>query len=54
MFCTVLASAAPPPLLLGVCFDCQLIDVVPREMHDVRMNKIVTESRLIEISTENL
>ncbi|KJH68806.1 5-formyltetrahydrofolate cyclo-ligase [Chromobacterium violaceum] len=34
------------PLLVGVAFDCQLVDAVPREAWDVRLDWLLTESGL--------
>ncbi|WP_434632189.1 5-formyltetrahydrofolate cyclo-ligase [Chromobacterium sp. CV08] len=34
------------PLLVGVGFDCQLVDAVPREAWDVRLDWLLTESGL--------
>lgn len=38
------------PRLIGVAFDCQEIDIVPAEDHDVALDAILTESGLREIS----
>ena len=38
------------PTLIGVCFDFQLIAEVPDEEHDVRVNWIITEERMLESS----
>jgi 5-formyltetrahydrofolate cyclo-ligase len=32
---------------VGICLECQLVEQVPAEAHDVRMHAIVTENRLI-------
>ena len=32
------------PILLGVCFDFQLIKSIPSERHDIKMNMVITES----------
>ena len=37
------------PLLLGVCFGCQIVDRVPTEPHDHPMDRVVTERGFIEI-----
>jgi 5-formyltetrahydrofolate cyclo-ligase len=37
------------PVKIGVCFNFQLIDSVPKEPHDELMNTIITESEIIEI-----
>lgn len=31
----------------GVCFECQLFDTIPVELHDVRMDAVVTEKSFI-------
>ncbi len=36
---------------LGLAFDCQLIDKVPVELHDVPMHAILTESGIVEINS---
>lgn len=36
-----------PTRLIGVCFECQLVDEVPTESHDRRVASIVSESGLI-------
>jgi 5-formyltetrahydrofolate cyclo-ligase len=41
------ASAEPTPLLIGACYDFQLLDRVPHGSHDRRVDAIVTESRMI-------
>lgn len=35
-------------LAVGVCFDCQIVDSVPCEEHDMPVAAIVTESRIID------
>lgn len=34
-------------VLVGVCFELQLVDVLPAESHDIRMNMVVTEERIL-------
>jgi len=34
---------------IGLCFDCQIVDAVPRLEHDVVMDYIATERRLITV-----
>lgn len=41
------------PRLIGVAFDCQEIDIVPAEEHDVALDAILTESGLRLIAKEN-
>ncbi|WP_240674203.1 5-formyltetrahydrofolate cyclo-ligase [Crenobacter cavernae] len=35
------------PLIVGVAFDCQKVDAVPREPWDVRLDALLTESGLL-------
>ncbi len=35
-------------LLVGLCFELQLVDQLPTEAHDIRMNLLVTEDRLLD------
>ena len=39
----VTLAKAPGALRIGIAFDCQLVDHVPRDPHDVAMNIIITE-----------
>lgn len=39
---------APKAVKVGLCFDFQLVDKIPYEMHDVPVDFIVTEERIIE------
>lgn len=41
-----LNEAGKPPLLIGVAFDCQRVERVPEEPHDVVLAQILTESGL--------
>ena len=43
----VLSHAAPDALKVGVCFERQIVARVPHEAHDVRVDMVVTEDRLI-------
>jgi 5-formyltetrahydrofolate cyclo-ligase len=38
-----LAAASPEALRIGLAFECQLIEQVPREPHDVALHIIITE-----------
>ena len=38
----------PKAVKIGLCFDFQVVDKVPREEHDVPVDLIVTEERIIE------
>lgn len=40
---TTLAVAAPIALRVGLGYDCQMIDQVPREPHDIALHVIITE-----------
>lgn len=42
-----LATARGPATLVGLCHDFQLLDQVPSEGHDIRMQYIVTEQRVV-------
>lgn len=35
--------------LVGLCYDFQIVDVIPGEPHDVRMDMIITERRVIRL-----
>lgn len=41
------------PRLIGVAFDCQEVDIIPAEDHDVAVDAILTESGLRIIQKEN-
>ncbi|HPC18676.1 MAG: 5-formyltetrahydrofolate cyclo-ligase [Kiritimatiellae bacterium] len=43
--------AASGALRVGLCFECRLVEAVPMEAHDVRMDVVVTEARLLFAST---
>lgn len=36
-----------PPIFIGICLDCQLIDQVPVEKHDQKVDILLTPSRMI-------
>ncbi|MDQ3815896.1 MAG: 5-formyltetrahydrofolate cyclo-ligase [Armatimonadota bacterium] len=38
------------PLSIGICFDCQLVERVPREEHDRGVAMIVTETQTIDVA----
>jgi 5-formyltetrahydrofolate cyclo-ligase len=40
-------AALPRALRVGVAFEVQLVPTVPREPHDVALDAVVTESRLL-------
>lgn len=35
--------------IIGIGYDFQLIDSIPHEQHDVRMHRVVTDDRILEI-----
>ena len=41
------------PTLVGVAFDCQEVDIIPAEDHDVAVDAILTESGLRILRKEN-
>lgn len=41
------------PYKVGVCFDFQMVDAVPREAHDMLMDAVVCESRTEIIRSDN-
>lgn len=40
----------PKAIKIGLCFDFQLVEKIPREMHDVPVDMIVTEKRIVKCS----
>jgi 5-formyltetrahydrofolate cyclo-ligase len=34
---------------VGICFDFQLVEKIPRELHDVPMDMVVTEREVLKI-----
>jgi 5-formyltetrahydrofolate cyclo-ligase len=43
-------AAHPPRLAIGLAFECQLAPELPLELHDRRMDFVITENRVIPIS----
>lgn len=43
----LLAGKSAP--LFGIAYHCQILDHIPHEKHDIRMNLIVTDKEVIEI-----
>ncbi|HEY2826518.1 MAG TPA: 5-formyltetrahydrofolate cyclo-ligase [Pirellulales bacterium] len=41
-------AAHPPRLAIGLAYECQLVPQLPLELHDRRMDFVVTEKRVIE------
>lgn len=37
---------------MALCFDCQIVDTVPAQGHDVRMNMIATDRRIINVESQ--
>ena len=40
-------AKVPKAIKIGLCFDFQVVDKIPREMHDVPVDMIVTEKRVV-------
>ncbi len=38
-------STFAPPIILGVCFDEQIVSALPEESHDVRMTAVITPTQ---------
>jgi 5-formyltetrahydrofolate cyclo-ligase len=45
-----LAAANPQALRIGLAFECQLVDEVPRDPHDIRLHHVVTEAAMYRAS----
>lgn len=45
----LLAEVGPATKLVALAFECQLVDRVPTQSHDVRMHRIVTEAEVIDV-----
>lgn len=45
-----LHDAGPGTLRIGLCFELQLVDFLPAERHDVAMDMIITEERILRFS----
>jgi len=43
----LLAGRATDALTIGVCLESQIVDAIPAEEHDIRMDLVVTERRLL-------
>ncbi|HEX5061643.1 MAG TPA: 5-formyltetrahydrofolate cyclo-ligase, partial [Kofleriaceae bacterium] len=41
-----LAAASPAALRIGLAFECQIIEHVPREPHDAALHYVVTEAAI--------
>ncbi|MEK6983028.1 MAG: 5-formyltetrahydrofolate cyclo-ligase [Nanoarchaeota archaeon] len=46
-------AKVPNAVKIGLAFDFQIVDKLPREMHDVPVDLIVTDERVIECRQEN-
>ncbi len=44
-----LVAASPKALRIGIAFEIQLIDAVPRDPHDIDLSHVVTESATYEV-----
>jgi 5-formyltetrahydrofolate cyclo-ligase len=42
------------PKLIGVAFECQQVEHIPRERHDVQLDAVVTESQLYFTATSSV
>ncbi|MCC7204780.1 MAG: 5-formyltetrahydrofolate cyclo-ligase [Phycisphaeraceae bacterium] len=42
-------AGAGGTVAVGLCFECQMVEAIPAEPHDVGMDVIVTEERVIEV-----
>ena len=42
-----LSESEPQALRIALCFDCQLAEEIPMEVHDQRVEAIITETRFI-------
>lgn len=45
-------SSTRPPLV-GVCFDCQIVERVPTEPHDHPMDRVITQTGFIDSNAEH-
>jgi len=43
--------AESPALLVGLCYENRLLDTVPMDSHDIRMDVVVTEKRIVFASS---
>lgn len=43
-----LGTASTRPVLVGVCFNCQIVERVPTQAHDFPMDRIITQTGFIE------
>lgn len=46
-----LSELAVLPPLVGLCHDFQLLEQIPAEGHDIRMQYVITDQRIIEVGT---
>ncbi|QTN99414.1 5-formyltetrahydrofolate cyclo-ligase [Brucella sp. 458] len=46
------AERGSQPLLIGMAFDCQEVDYVPNEPHDIALHQILTESGLRSLAMD--
>lgn len=46
-FDRTLQRSKKTPILVGLCYEIQLVTFLPKEYHDVRMDAVATERRLI-------
>lgn len=43
----------PQALKIGIAFDCQIVDEVPREPHDVKMDLVISPSACLKCTMQN-
>ena len=43
----LLVKLRPDCYKIGIAFDVQIVDMIPAETHDIKMDSIITESRII-------
>ena len=43
------AKNAVAPLVIGVCYDCQVVNQVPQNQFDQRVDMILTEDRVLDV-----
>ncbi len=47
-FYDVFLKKATHAVKIGLAFECQVVDAIPHEEHDVRMDFVVTEKRIVD------
>jgi len=49
-----MSTSSTRPPLVGVCFDCQIVERVPTEPHDHPMDRVITQTGFIDSATEHM